>query len=190
MQWLALAHPVLIILFVYPVIGATIRLGILARSGGDQSHRCHGSVEHADHGRWPPGDCWWPSAFSHAGLNAGRCARLGQSRCCGLCGRWFVCVSAARKASSAEADRCLGLLADASFVLQPLPGAAEALEKNMILHSHTWGGVLLLALLLLTMAVQREIASGSGWMHVLVNVLVALLLATRAISGTRGLLMR
>ena len=30
-QWLALVHPVLIILFVYPVIGATIRLGILAR---------------------------------------------------------------------------------------------------------------------------------------------------------------
>ena len=31
LQWLALVHPVLIILFVYPVIGATIRLGILAR---------------------------------------------------------------------------------------------------------------------------------------------------------------
>ena len=31
MQWLGLVHPVLIILFVYPVVGATIRLGILAR---------------------------------------------------------------------------------------------------------------------------------------------------------------
>ena len=30
-DWFALLHPVLIILFVYPVVGATIRLGILAR---------------------------------------------------------------------------------------------------------------------------------------------------------------
>ena len=31
LEWLALLHPVLAILFVYPVAGATIRLGILAR---------------------------------------------------------------------------------------------------------------------------------------------------------------
>ena len=30
-DWLGLIHPVLMILFVYPVVGATIRLGILAR---------------------------------------------------------------------------------------------------------------------------------------------------------------
>ena len=32
LDWLALLHPVLMILFVYPVVGATIRLGILVRS--------------------------------------------------------------------------------------------------------------------------------------------------------------
>ena len=31
LNWLGLVHPVLMILFVYPVVGATIRLGILAR---------------------------------------------------------------------------------------------------------------------------------------------------------------
>jgi len=30
-EWFSLLHPVLMILFVYPVVGATIRLGILAR---------------------------------------------------------------------------------------------------------------------------------------------------------------
>ena len=30
-QWGALLHPVLMILFVYPLVGATIRLGILVR---------------------------------------------------------------------------------------------------------------------------------------------------------------
>ena len=30
-DWFALLHPVLVVLFVYPVVGATIRLGILVR---------------------------------------------------------------------------------------------------------------------------------------------------------------
>ena len=30
-DWLSLVHPVIMILFVYPVFGATVRLGILAR---------------------------------------------------------------------------------------------------------------------------------------------------------------
>ena len=30
-NWFSLLHPVLVILFVYPVVGATIRLGILVR---------------------------------------------------------------------------------------------------------------------------------------------------------------
>lgn len=52
LAWLALLHPVLIILFVYPVVGATIRLGILVRE-----HRLGITVqpapvprEHASHG--------------------------------------------------------------------------------------------------------------------------------------------
>ena len=40
LQWFGLVHPVLIILFVYPVVGATIRLGFLARDRIDlRSHR-------------------------------------------------------------------------------------------------------------------------------------------------------
>ncbi|MBM5809735.1 MAG: DUF4079 family protein, partial [Cyanobacteria bacterium M_surface_9_m1_291] len=30
-DWLAQVHPVLVILFVYPVVGATVRLGLLVR---------------------------------------------------------------------------------------------------------------------------------------------------------------
>ena len=30
-DWVALAHPVLAVLFIYPVVGATVRLGILVR---------------------------------------------------------------------------------------------------------------------------------------------------------------
>ena len=54
LSWLALLHPVLMILFVYPVVGATIRLGILARERRLQINPLPPTVpvEHADHGRW------------------------------------------------------------------------------------------------------------------------------------------
>ena len=57
LNWLGLIHPVLIILFVYPVVGATIRLGILARERRLDLNPIAPTVpvEHADHGRWVTG---------------------------------------------------------------------------------------------------------------------------------------
>jgi len=54
LDWLALLHPVLMILFVYPVVGATIRLGILVRERRLQINPLPPTVpvEHTDHGRW------------------------------------------------------------------------------------------------------------------------------------------
>ena len=54
LQGFGLVHPVLIILFVYPVVGATIRLGILARERRLNLNPIAPTVpvEHADHGRW------------------------------------------------------------------------------------------------------------------------------------------
>ena len=53
-DWFTLLHPVLIILFVYPVVGATIRLGILARERRLDINPLPPTVgvEHTDHGRW------------------------------------------------------------------------------------------------------------------------------------------
>ncbi len=54
LQWLALLHPVLMVLFVYPVIGATIRIGIHVRERRLGLYPLPASVgpEHIDHGRW------------------------------------------------------------------------------------------------------------------------------------------
>ena len=54
LDWLALLHPVLMILFVYPVVGATIRLGILVRERRLDINPLPPTVgtEHVDHGRW------------------------------------------------------------------------------------------------------------------------------------------
>ena len=53
-DWLALLHPVVIILFVYPVVGATIRLGILVRERRLEITPLppRVGIEHVDHGRW------------------------------------------------------------------------------------------------------------------------------------------
>ena len=54
---MGLLHPALIILFVYPVVGATIRLGILARERRLQINPIAPTVplEHAQHGSWVTG---------------------------------------------------------------------------------------------------------------------------------------
>ena len=55
LDWLGLLHPVLAILFIYPVAGAAIRLGILARkkrTGYNTALPETVPTEHWQHGRW------------------------------------------------------------------------------------------------------------------------------------------
>ena len=56
-DWLSLVHPVLMILFVYPVFGATVRLGILAREKRLDLNPIADTVpiEHAQHAAWAVG---------------------------------------------------------------------------------------------------------------------------------------
>jgi hypothetical protein len=56
--------------------------------------------------------------------------------------------------------------------------------------SHTWGGILLVSLLLFAMAAAPEIRSRPAWrqLHTAAAFLTALLLAVQAISGSRDLM--
>ena len=56
-QWWGLIHPVVMILFVYPVTGAMIRLGFLARERRLEINPIADTVplEHAQHGAWVTG---------------------------------------------------------------------------------------------------------------------------------------
>ena len=198
LQWLALVHPVLIILFVYPVIGATIRLGILARERRLEINPIAATVpvEHVDHGRWATAGLLVAVLFalSHALADVG----VGFSS-------WVMAVLQATgvvvsfTALLRTRRLALRLLFSWScwlflllITIQPSLVSRRALAAPEVWQSHTWGGLLLIAFLLLTMACQREIA-GRLWMrriHVALNVLVALLLATQAITGTRDLWLR
>ena len=195
LQWLALVHPVLIILFVYPVIGATIRLGILARERRLEINPIAATVpvEHVDHGRWATAGLLVAVLFalSHALADVG----VGFSS-------WVMAVLQATgvvvsfTALLRTRRLALRLLFSWScwlflllITIEPSLVSQRALAAAEVWQSHTWGGLLLIAFLLLTMACQREIA-GRLWMrriHVALNILVALLLATQAITGTRDL---
>ncbi|MEC8096768.1 MAG: DUF4079 family protein [Cyanobacteriota bacterium] len=196
-QWLALVHPVLIILFVYPVIGATIRLGILARERRLQLNPIAPTVpvEHVDHGRWATGALLLAVliALGHglAGAGAGLATWLVVSLQAAAAAAAFVALLRTRRLMFRLLFAWSCWLFLLLIILQPLLMAERSLLAVAIWESHTWGGLALLALLLFTMAVQREIASRL-WMrrlHVSLNVLVALLLATQAITGTRDLLL-
>ena len=195
LQWLALVHPVLIILFVYPVIGATIRLGILARERRLEINPIAPTVpiEHVDHGRWATAGLLVAVLFalSHDLADVG----VGFSS-------WAVAILQATGvvvsfvALLRTRRLALRLLFSWScwlflllITIEPSLVSRRSLAAAEVWQSHTWGGLLLIAFLLLTMACQREIA-GRLWMrriHVALNILVALLLATQAITGTRDL---
>jgi hypothetical protein len=204
-DWFSLLHPVLVILFVYPVVGATIRLGILARERRLKIHPQPPSVgvEHADHGRWLTGGVVLAVliALTYSFISkfivpeppfAGGLPRLAL----------LLLVSAGTFLSLVGLWRVKGPALRASFALLTWAGLlglgsqAEIwrLSDNPLTgafwSSHYWSGVLLTGLLLFSMAARPEILRSLRMrrLHVSANVLVAVLLAVQAITGSRDLL--
>lgn len=204
MQWLGLVHPVLIILFVYPVVGATIRLGILVRERRLQINPIAATVpiEHADHGRWVTAGVVVAVliAMTHdvaSLVMANHSIDFSMARLVSFAAVEsaviiaFLCL--ARSQRTAVRLGCglscwLGLLLIGTQ-LDAVRGSDWPLSFAFW-QSHYWGGVALTGLLLLSMALHAEIVRRPGVrrLHVAINVLVGLLLAMQAISGTRNLL--
>jgi len=204
LDWLALLHPVLMILFVYPVVGATIRLGILVRERRLQINPLPPTVpvEHTDHGRWVTTGTvvavlialLW--SFLHQ-LEAdvpfpggvGRLVRLlllGGVALAG-CGALWRLRRPGRRAFSA-------LLSWGALLLVGLEPEVWRLGDNPLQpafwQSHFWSGWLLCGLLLFAMAAAPEIARSPRLrtLHVVAAGLVSVLLAVQAITGCRDLL--
>jgi len=198
-QWLGLVHPVLIILFVYPVVGATIRLGILARERRLDLNPIAPTVpvEHADHGRWVTGVVVLAMLIGMAHDVATAPLAAGDSHFAPLvmAGAGVIATFAALLRTRPTAPRLawafstwLGLL-----LLGSQPGVVRGADwpwQSAFWQSHYWGGIALSGLLLLSMGLQGEIGRRPKIrrLHVGLNLVVALLLATQAISGTRNLL--
>ena len=191
--WMGLLHPVLMILFVYPVVGATIRLGILAREKRLNLNPIADTVpvEHAQHGAWVTG-----------GVLVSVLIRLGHS----LWGSHPLGLMLTGSAVMFSFGRLLAtwmvwrrfLWASASAAGLLLLGLQPAVERfsdvpwsPLFWQSHFWMGLLLTTLLLNSTSLQPLIGHSTcaRRIHISSNLLVALLLAMQAISGTRNLVL-
>ncbi|MCS5691348.1 DUF4079 domain-containing protein [Cyanobium sp. FGCU-6] len=196
-HWLGLLHPVLVILFVYPVVGATIRLGILVREKrlGITRQPDLVPVEHAAHGAWVTAGVvvavliamvfsllanGWPSG------GVPRLLLLGL-----VSGGTLVALLQVRRAALRA---CFALLCWAGLLALGSQPEIWRLSDNPFSagfwSSHYWSGVLLSGLLLFTTAARPEITRQPRFrrLHLTLNLLVMVLLAVQAITGTRDLL--
>ena len=215
LQWLSLLHPLLMVLFVYPVIGATIRIGIHVRERRLGQYPLPASVgpEHLDHGRWLTTAMvlavllalGW--SFLHAGAwGTGAIGTAAIGTVPGV--NWPIRPLALALGAAAALASCLALwrvkrpwlracfaltcwLALLGLGLQPeVPRWSDNPLDLTFWRSHFWGGWLLCGLLLFAMAAAPEIRSRPllRRLHLAANVLVALLMAVQAITGCRDLL--
>ena len=190
-QWWGLIHPVVMMLFVYPVTGATIRLGILARERRLEINPIAETVplEHAQHGAWVTGGVLVAVliGLSHslAGADLGLRLLLGFVVLIGY-------ISLLR--SRLIWQRLLaGAISWGGMLILGLQPTVERLSDQpwtgLFWQSHFWMGWILIGLLLSSTAIHPLIGRSTRirrW-HVATNVLVALLLAMQAISGSRDL---
>jgi hypothetical protein len=200
LDWLALLHPVLMILFVYPVVGATIRIGIHVRERRLGIHPLPAtvSVEHVDHGRWVTTGTvvavlialLW-SALAQPGPGSALAWRLGRWALLGA-GVLATCLALWRLRRPAwRAGAALlawGGLLGLGWAPEVRRLADHPLQPTFW-ASHFWSGWLLCGLLLFAMAAAPEIASRPAWrkLHGAIGFLVAVLLAVQAITGCRDL---
>ena len=208
LDWLALLHPVLMILFVYPVIGATIRLGILVRERRLDINPLPPTVgtEHVDHGRWVTtgvvvltlvailwsflsvgADPQAAAAAPGAGPLRFPLLLLVGAGAFGSCLALWRVRHPALRASFA-------LLCWAALLALGAQPEVWRLSDNPFgadfWGSHYWSGSLLVGLLLFAMAARPEIQQQPRLrkLHVSAAFLMAVLLAVQAITGTRDLL--
>lgn len=194
-DWLLLLHPVLMILFVYPVVGATIRLGILVRERRLEINPIAATVpaEHVDHGRWVTTGTvgavllalianWVRNGPASGTAPLLPLAAVALGGCLAL---WRVRPPAARAAAALLSWGALALL-----VAQPPLWFHGRSPWERVWGNHAISGVLLTGLLLFAMAAAAEIRSRPAWrrLHTGAAFLTALLLAVQAISGSRDLL--
>ena len=204
-NWFSLLHPVLVILFVYPVMGATIRLGILVRENrlGITQQPAPVPKEHADHGAWATAGVVVAAlialvySFIHKAVEPGA-AFLGGSARLGLlmlvAAGTLVALLALLKVKQPGLRASFSLLIWAGLLGLGSQPEIWRLSDNpfsgAFWGSHYWSGVLLTGLFLFNLAARPEITKQLSWrrLHVASNLLIMVLLAVQAITGCRDLL--
>lgn len=205
LDWFALLHPVLMVLFVYPVVGATVRLGILVREKrlGITKQPPKVPAEHSDHGRWVTSGVVVavliallysllskflpdPAGFNGGAVRLAQLLLAAAGTLASLIALWRVRRPVWRG--------CFALLCWAGLLGIGSQSEIWRVSDNPLSASfwgsHYWAGSLLTGLLLWTTAARPEIQRSLRLrrLHVTAALLMAILLAVLAITGTRDLL--
>jgi hypothetical protein len=198
-DWLGLLHPVLAVLFIYPVAGTVVRLGILSRehrTGYNPRLPETVRTEHWEHGRW------LTSAVVVAVLialgytfMAKGVPTAGQGLLLGLA--WLgslLALLALWRVRRPALRAGFALLTWAGLLGLGSQPQVWRLADNPLQPafwgSHYWAGVLLTGLLLYNLAARPETQRSPQMrrLHLAVNLLVTLLFAVQGITGCRDLL--
>lgn len=204
-DWLSLVHPALVILFVYPVVGATVHLGILVRERrlGITQQPPRVAAEHSDHGRWVTSGVVVAVVIALLYAFVSRFSAEPAAFAGGLPRLVLLGLVAAGALVSLVAlwrvrrplwRATFALLCWASLLGLGSQGEIWRLSDNPLTGafwaSHYWAGMLLTGLLLGTTAARPEIQRSLRLrrLHSSAAVLIALLLAVMGITGCRDLL--
>ena len=203
--WFTLLHPLLVILFVYPVVGATVRLGLQVRERrlGNSKQPVTSGAQHSRHGRWLTSGVVLAVliaflysfikrfAADPAAFHGGSVRLIELLLAAGGCLASLIALWQARRP-----------LWRASFALLCWGGLLGLGSQHEIWRmadnpfsgdfwtSHYWQGVLLSGLMLWTTAAQPEIQRSLRLrrLHVSAAVLSGVLLVVLAITGSKTLL--
>lgn len=200
-DWFALLHPVLVILFVYPVVGATIRLGILVREKrlGVTAQPAVVPREHTNHGLWITIGVVvavliaFVFSFFSATQHPTGFALRPLLLLIALAATSVILILFSQVKSPALRIGSGFLLLAGLLALGAQPEIWRESDNPFTAGfwgSHYWIGIALTGLLVFTTAVRSQISRHLRWrrIHVIANLLVCLLLAMVAITGVRDLL--
>lgn len=199
LDWLALLHPVLAVLFIYPVAGTVIRLGILSREHRTRTNPLLPATvrtEHWEHGRWLTSAVVVAVliALGYTFIAKG-VASASQGLMLGLA--WLgslVALLALWRVRHPALRAGFALLTWAGLLALGSQPQVWRLGDNPLQpafwSSHYWAGVLLTGLLLYNLAARPETQRSPQMrrLHLVVNLLVAVLFAVQGITGCRDLL--
>ncbi len=202
-DWLAILHPALAVVLIYPLIGMVIRLGIQARHRrlGDRKLPATSGSEHTDLGRWLSAGVviivlialvsaivtHQPLSELSGGLPRGLqllLVLLGTS--ISLVALWHATAKALRL--------LFALLTWLGVISLGAQSEVWRLSDNPLdpqfWQSHYWAGVAVTGLMLFSLGARPEILRQLGWrrIHVAANLLAAVLFTIQGITGTRDLL--
>ena len=201
-HWIRLLHPLLAVLAIYPLVGASVFLGVQTRQrrSGNRSIPASVGSSHTELGRWL--SCGVvvmvlvglaASAISHS---QDLMTPVGHARSfhliIGFSGT-ALCLFSLAFAAETRTRLSLAVLTWLGVIsLAAQPELEHPFSNPLHLNfwqGHTWPGVILTGIMLFAFAIRRETSQALSWrrVHLILAIVASLLFVTQALTGIHDL---